>query len=93
MLAQKTRRQHDKQQKHSPIGYCLGCKSELSRCAVPFSAELLCRKCNVINVYKDSQQPVGMREQAIATSTKLAYSSGHDQEHVPHPERPEDRSE
>jgi hypothetical protein len=42
-------------------GLCLGCGGKLTFCGVPFTADILCRKCNTINVYKDSQQPVSKR--------------------------------
>src|SRR5688500_9966004 len=71
------------------IGRCLSCGFEVSRCAVPFSAELTCCKCHTVNVYEDSRQPTKIRENTVAIPTKLAYRVQHDQEHLTDPRGPE----
>jgi hypothetical protein len=38
------------------VGYCLSCGARLSKCGLPFTAELRCR-CGAINIYEESQQP------------------------------------
>jgi len=45
------------------IGYCLSCGARLSKCGLPFTAELKC-KCGAINVYEESQQPKGLKDAA-----------------------------
>jgi hypothetical protein len=40
------------------IGYCLKCGSRVSRCGIPFTAEIVCPACGALNVYEESQQPV-----------------------------------
>jgi hypothetical protein len=42
-------------------GYCLNCKAQLSFCGKPFTADLICAKCGVVNVYQESQQPVRIK--------------------------------
>jgi len=44
------------------IGMCLSCGHKITLCGRPFSAEITCRKCHVINVFKESQQPIEMRD-------------------------------
>jgi hypothetical protein len=46
------------------IGMCLGCGRRLTLCGKPFTADIECHKCGVINSYIDSQQPTlkGVRQ-------------------------------
>jgi hypothetical protein len=46
-----------KKKRMESIGYCISCKSQLSVCGVPFTAELGCPKCGAVNIYENSQQP------------------------------------
>ena len=45
-----------------PIGRCLSCGHRLTLCGTAFSARIRCAKCNKINVYQDSQQPVRLAQ-------------------------------
>ena len=45
----------------SGVGRCLNCNSHLTDCGRPFTAEIPCRKCGRINVYKESQQPCWLK--------------------------------
>lgn len=62
MVAQKPLAQASVLQKVVPksadIGFCLGCGARISRCGRPFSDAIRCHKCNALNIYEDSQQPV-----------------------------------
>ena len=41
----------------SCVGICLECNERLTFCGAPFTLNVMCPKCRVINVYIDSQQP------------------------------------
>jgi hypothetical protein len=43
------------------VGMCLRCGRRLTLCGAPFTGEITCRKCNYINIYNESQQPVSGR--------------------------------
>jgi DNA-directed RNA polymerase subunit RPC12/RpoP len=45
------------------VGICLGCGRKLTFCGSPFTADIECPKCNYINVFVESQQPMGVRVQ------------------------------
>jgi hypothetical protein len=40
------------------IGMCLVCSHRITLCGKPFTADIECSKCNTINQFRDSQQPV-----------------------------------
>ncbi len=50
-----------------PVGMCLGCGERLTLCGVQFTLDVHCDKCNSINVYIDSQQPLALRQQRDRT--------------------------
>jgi hypothetical protein len=43
-------------------GYCLNCKTQISFCGKPFTAEIACPKCKAVNVWEESQQPKFLKE-------------------------------
>ena len=47
-------------------GKCLNCGAQLTFCGIPFSAEIACPKCGLVNVYQDSFQPVGLKDGKVA---------------------------
>lgn len=49
------------QKRQSQVGICLGCGHRLTFCGSPFTADVKCAKCFYINVFVESQQPVGIR--------------------------------
>jgi hypothetical protein len=59
-FAQATKRRHKAVVASSSIGICLGCGSRLTLCGAPFTANIQCSKCRVINKFYCSQQPVGI---------------------------------
>ena len=42
-------------------GLCIGCGHKVSLCGRPFTADIECSKCNSINKFRNSQQPVNCR--------------------------------
>ncbi len=46
------------------VGYCLKCGRQLTKCGLPFSAEIGCLKCGAVNIYEDSQQPKCVKDAA-----------------------------
>ncbi len=50
-----------RQLKRHAIGRCLKCRARLTYCGRPFTAEIPCRMCLYINIYRQSQQPVSGR--------------------------------
>jgi hypothetical protein len=40
------------------VGMCLSCSHKLTLCGIPFTADVVCCKCNKINSFIDSRQPV-----------------------------------
>ena len=56
-----TEKQRILQKRRDSIGMCINCGRRITLCGKPFSAEIPCHKCLYINVFKDSQQPVGGR--------------------------------
>ncbi len=53
---------HIPRQRPDPLGLCLRCGYELTYCGEPFSLEIRCDKCGTVNIYKDSQQPIGVED-------------------------------
>jgi len=43
------------------VGMCLGCGRRLTLCGARFTADIKCPNCMYINVFLDSQQPIGIR--------------------------------
>jgi hypothetical protein len=43
------------------VGLCANCGHKISVCGRPFTADIECSKCHVINEFVRSQQPVSVR--------------------------------
>jgi predicted RNA-binding Zn-ribbon protein involved in translation (DUF1610 family) len=43
------------------ISSCLTCDKQLTVSAVPFSGDIECPSCGAINLFRDAQQPLGVR--------------------------------
>jgi hypothetical protein len=43
------------------LGMCLGCGLRLTLCGARFTADIKCPNCMYINVFVESQQPIGIR--------------------------------
>lgn len=41
-------------------GLCLVCSRKLTLCGVPFTLDVICSKCNHINHFVESKQPVSV---------------------------------
>jgi hypothetical protein len=61
-FAQVEKRRHRAVERPQFVGLCLKCCSRLTLCGKPFSADIRCSKCFIINVFRDSQQPVAVRD-------------------------------
>lgn len=42
------------------VGLCLGCGHRLTLCGAPFTADVVCCKCNKLNKFVESKQPVSI---------------------------------
>lgn len=47
-----------RQAPQSPVGNCINCGYRLTYCGKPFTADVECSKCHVINHFRNSQQPI-----------------------------------
>lgn len=52
--------EHKKPATPSMLGHCLKCGTHMTRCGIPFTAEITCQACGAVNIYRDSQQPVDL---------------------------------
>ena len=50
------------QLREKSVGYCISCGAKVSDCGKPFTDEIPCPKCGVINVYVESQQPTALKK-------------------------------
>jgi len=56
------KRRMTKAEKAKATGMCLRCGHKITFAGAPFTAEIKCHKCNYINTFEDSQQPVSGRQ-------------------------------
>ena len=42
------------------VGVCLSCGHRLTLCGAPFTADVVCCKCNKMNSFVESKQPVSV---------------------------------
>jgi hypothetical protein len=47
----------------SAVGLCKNCGHRISLCGRQFTADIECCKCNYINEFRNSQQPISVRSQ------------------------------
>jgi phage FluMu protein Com len=61
-FAQTDKRRHRATVDPKSIGLCRRCGCRLTLCGKSFSADIKCDKCFAINIFKESQQPVAIRD-------------------------------
>ncbi len=52
-------------------GKCLNCAARLTFCGQPFTSDIACPKCGVVNVYVESFQPVRLKERLSGQAKDL----------------------
>lgn len=53
-----TKRRHGSIRRDGDVGLCIACGHRITLCGIGFTADIECSNCHVINMFRESKQPV-----------------------------------